>query len=469
MTGSENTGNGETEAEVPSGPDILAELDTLYRISGNLSGQSGELCKDCTGYRSQQKKTAGQKEEYANWLTENKTTLEEHAWEALQTDLTELEECQKGDSEYIDTLEGRLRQNENVLLGIQELCRNGIEEPEQISAETLLGQLKGYQSQLLPEHYQLPSGGTTKGSPFAALREFASKGVLALVLPAGSEVSELVLEPAAWQNTEGAANTVSETKNTVSRTENTVSGTENTVSGAENVVSGTENTAGGTENVVSGAKNVGNAWKEIGERVLLLEYEKEHFGCYTDPGQETALCYEQEYLVIGSSKDRENLTGVVSELLAIRTMADFLQMLTKPEKVAQARQMAAAIAGVTGSSALIPVIKTGILLLWSVQEAVAEVKSLMAGEKVALYSDISALSLDYQGYLSLLRMVGSSQGLRLARLIEGTIQKRYQSSFQATDCAAALRMTLTAELKPHFFRNRLWRITECYELGYALK
>ena len=121
----------------------------------------------------------------------------------------------------------------------------------------------------------------------------------------------------------------------------------------------------------------------------------------------------------------------------------------------------------TGSSALLPVIKTGILLLWSVEDAVAEVRDLMAGKKVPIYRDISPLALDYQGYLMLLMLVAEPGRLRAARLIEGNIGKRYQSAFRASDCAAALHMTVTTEMKPRFFRNRLWNITGYYELGYC--
>ena len=420
---SESEADGESE---PKGPDILAELDTLYRVAGTLSGQSGDIGRDCVEYRQRQQKTAGQKEDYKAWLTENKSVLEEHAWEALQSELEELEQCQRGDKEYIDTLEGKMRQNKAVTERLEEMCRMGMEEPEQISVGALSGQIRSYQKQLLPEQYQLPSGGNSGASPFAALKEFASKGVLTLVLPAGSKVSDSVLKPAEWQKKAGQEGNGDPDK--------------------------------GSE---------AGAVRKAADRGLLLEYDKEHFGCYTIPKEETVLQYEQEYLLIGSEKDRENLAGVVAELLAMRTMADFLQILTKPDKVAQARQMTAAIAGVTGSSALLPVIKTGILLLWSVEDAVAEVRDLMAGKKVPLYRDISPLALDYQGYLMLLMLVAEPGRLRAARLIEGNIGKRYQAAFQASDCAAALHMTVTTEMKPRFFRNRLWNITGYYELGYC--
>ncbi len=422
--GSQSEEIGEAIEEEPKGPDILAELDTLYRIAGNLSGQSGDVGRDCVRYRGRQQEAAGQKEAYAAWLAENKKNLEEHAWEALYGELKELEECQRGDKEYVDALEGKLEQNKAAMEQLEELCRRGMEETDQVSVGALTSQLRSYQSQLLPERYELPSGGNSSGSPFAALKEFASKGVLALVLPAGSEVSDQVLEPSDWQQEKG---TEAETA----------------------------------------AESSGEWIRGAAEKALLLEYDREHFGCYSLPKKETVLQYEQEYLLIGSRKDRENLAGVVAELLAVRTMADFLQILTKPDKVAQARQMAAAVAGVTGSSALIPVIKTGILLLWSVQDAVAEVGDLMAGKKVPLYQDISPLALDYQGYLLLLRLAAPSERLRAVRLIEGNVQKRYQEAFRAADCAAALHMTVTARVKPHFFHSRLWKLTEYYELGYC--
>lgn len=405
-------------------PDILAELDTIYRSAGYLSGQCTYLLRECGDYQVKYRETEQQKSGYETWLAEQKESMDARAWQTLREDLQELEAWQAKDAGYVESLPEPMEKNAALLHQMQILCGQGMADSEgEIPVETMAAALAGLMSQYQkvepPEGFEMPGAGSGD-TPFRKLNRIAAEGVLGLVLPPEVEVSKAVLRSPDWKKKELEKD--DETEETK---------------------------------------------EEPIHDLLLLEYAAEHFGCYGESREDTVLQYEREYLLVGSERDKNNLAGVVEELLLVRTTADFLHLLTLPEKVAEARKLAVAMAGATGNSALIPVLKTGILLLWAVEDATTDVKSLMNGNKVPLYQDMESVSLDYEGYLNLLLlMTKKDRNLRMASLIEGNTQLRHEKAFRASDCAGGLRVVLAAEITPKLLREEVWHITEEYRLGY---
>lgn len=131
----------------------------------------------------------------------------------------------------------------------------------------------------------------------------------------------------------------------------------------------------------------GKGINKAAELFLYQEYLKEHFGMYTADGETanrkpSALAYEQEYLLIGKSADRENLSSVVSRIVFLRTILDFASILGDSARRNEARLAAVALVGFTGLPFLVGITQGLILLCWSLAEALLDACTLMMGKKV---------------------------------------------------------------------------------------
>lgn len=213
------------------------------------------------------------------------------------------------------------------------------------------------------------------------------------------------------------------------------------------------------------------------EKIILLEYLKEHFSDYTSPGQDAALSYELEYLIGGKASDRENLTQAVKRLLVLREAANMAYLLSDAEKMKEAQAAAQIAAGVFGNPALIPVVQSGIVAAWAYVESVLDVRALLAGEKIALLKTadqwtadtknlLDALQnnsrakecengLSYQAYLKQI-LFGIQQkklAYRMMDLMETAVQKvpEYQN-FRMDFLIGSMDYLLEYEAKPLFFR-----------------
>ena len=187
-------------------------------------------------------------------------------------------------------------------------------------------------------------------------------------------------------------------------------------------------------------------WKD---RILLQQYLLSYLSNYMECVPERALSYELEYLVSQKTSDVANLKAVVGKLLAIREAANFLCLVSNPDKVAKAEVMATVCLGASLNPALIQVIKIGLLTAWAFVESVLDVRALLAGKRipfmkseenwttnlenmVALMSEFamakeSAYGVTYQDYLGILLLFEQEQKLamRAMSLQEETIRKVY--------------------------------------------
>ncbi len=125
------------------------------------------------------------------------------------------------------------------------------------------------------------------------------------------------------------------------------------------------------------------------DKGLLILYAKEHFKNFLSPAKEKekreALRYGIEYLIVGKDSDEANLSSIANRIFGIRTIVQYSYFLTRQDKVAEARAIAAAIAGALGLPATIEIIKMGILMGWSIDEARNEVKKILQGEEIPMF------------------------------------------------------------------------------------
>lgn len=206
--------------------------------------------------------------------------------------------------------------------------------------------------------------------------------------------------------------------------------------------------ASGRELLVgSGEEEEDTFFGSLEDQVLFGEYvmEKFHHALSEDKG--VGLSYELEYILIGKDSDKENLQGVLDQLLLLREGMNYLYLHTDSQKMAEADALAISLVGFTGLAPLVVAMRELLLLGWAYAESVMDLQSLMDGGTLALWktsenwkmglSGIGNLSggegakreekggLSYEGYLRLLLDLqgGKQKVMRVLDLIETNIRQ----------------------------------------------
>lgn len=204
------------------------------------------------------------------------------------------------------------------------------------------------------------------------------------------------------------------------------------------------------------------------ELLLYQEYLQEHYESYSVAADSSSrkpsvLTYEQEYLLSGELTDQENLASVISRIIFLRMILDFVSIIGNSTKRNEARTAAAAIVGFTGLPILIAITQVIILLAWSFAEALLDVNALMQDKEIPVLkktislklpelflinrsfltekaSKITAskeLSMAYKDYLRMFLLLKSKEELtyRSTDLMQENIRLRYAvDSFHITSC-----------------------------------
>ncbi|MCM1105415.1 MAG: DUF5702 domain-containing protein [Blautia sp.] len=171
------------------------------------------------------------------------------------------------------------------------------------------------------------------------------------------------------------------------------------------------------------------------DQVLMNQYLTHYLANYTDKAVDRGLNYELEYLIGGKSSDAENLRLVVAEILAMREAMNLAGLVASPAKQAEALELALLLAGATVNPLIIEAVKYGILAAWAYAESILDLRTLLAGGKVAMLksdadwtSDLHAIPAlltgfsqaksspqgkSYKDYLSLLLFFHSEETLAM--------------------------------------------------------
>ncbi len=120
------------------------------------------------------------------------------------------------------------------------------------------------------------------------------------------------------------------------------------------------------------------------ERFVFDEYLLRYLGRYMKEGDDDALKYQVEYLIGGKGSDLDNLTIVVSRILAIRFAADFMYILGDKDKCDLAYAMGVAISVFTYTEGMEDVYKKLILMMWAGMEAQYDLRCILAGSRIEL-------------------------------------------------------------------------------------
>ncbi len=119
-------------------------------------------------------------------------------------------------------------------------------------------------------------------------------------------------------------------------------------------------------------------------RILYEVYLTTYFSNYTKGMENRALEYELEYIICGKSSDRANLEGVVERLMLAREAGNLASIMQDSAKVNEALAMATLLAGASANPGVIKAVQYGIIGAWAYLESILDIRSLLAGEKIAM-------------------------------------------------------------------------------------
>lgn len=219
-------------------------------------------------------------------------------------------------------------------------------------------------------------------------------------------------------------------------------------------------------------------WQKTGdwyETVLYQQFLQTRFSCYQPGGSSAgALDYELEYIEAGKQTDRENLKSVVRQLLMLREGANFIYLQTDEVKRQEAYSVAVALASAVGIAPAAGLIAQGILAAWAYAESILDVRTLLAGGKIAWMktaeswnSSLSGLGEllagsarakeqengeDYKGYLQKLLWLKSERSLnyRAMDLMELYAGMKGNETIRMDAMILALRADFSFEAEPLF-------------------
>lgn len=199
----------------------------------------------------------------------------------------------------------------------------------------------------------------------------------------------------------------------------------------------------------------------LSDNLFLLEYFLTYAGHYGAVREDSGLQYQIEYLLCGNACDRDNLHQVVNTLCGIRETANTVYLLGSTAKRAEVETLAAALSGAIAMPELQPLFETALILTWAYLESLYDVRTLLAGGRVALlktdeswhYSLANIWSprvesregdgegLSYQDYLRILLYLQPTDtlSLRFMDLIEMDIRRTSGNScFRMDGCMDGL-------------------------------
>lgn len=194
------------------------------------------------------------------------------------------------------------------------------------------------------------------------------------------------------------------------------------------------------------------------EYCLMLLYAAANLKSYLDqyikpedeheiPNSNENLIYELEYVCSGKETDEENLSNTVKRIYIMRTSVHFLADLMDPSRVATAESIAIMLVGFTGLPFLIPLVKYGIIVCWSLLEAINDCKLLLSGKRIPIipYVNIGLIQINYTEHILLLLMPKGTKKIsyRIMDMIEEYSRKKMDNMV----IALAGKVDITTDFK----------------------
>ncbi len=400
----------------------------------------------------------------------DETRLEEEIFEELRESLTKMKQYSSSNekNESVYHMYDALGINRMVLKDGQEAIQRTLgylKSEDYSSALTAsaeaLKELQGYDIESLTIDYStLVLEPAKQKNPVKELSKLIQSGITGLIIDPDN-ISEKELAKIQLPSVEASIS-----KETINFTSIITAFFEDTLKGGE------ENKLGSLfydfRDTTELSAGIEDGINKITEQLLYQEYLKEHFAIYPIGEDEltgrkpSALAYELEYLLVGKTTDRENLASVISRIVFLRMILDFVTLLGDKARCEEAKLAAVAIVGFTGLPMLINITQAAILMVWSFAEALVDTCALILGKQVPIlkqklvlqlpellllnrsflrtkaeaFSASKQLSFSYQDYLCMFLLIKNKKDLtcRSMDLIQENLNLRYEESIRLKDC-----------------------------------
>ena len=220
--------------------------------------------------------------------------------------------------------------------------------------------------------------------------------------------------------------------------------------------------SGGGEGYEIGLRLTGAG--ELADRALISEYAAAHFlrfqaGQKEENKEKGGLFYEQEYLLNGKKRDRDNLHQMVKKLVGVREGLNLIHILGDSEKQNEARLLAASLTGAASVTPLADIVAFFIMGVWAFAESVEDVRALLKGEQVPLVKRDSDWKLDLD---ELFRFVDNQEEIHDSGGQTGLDYGQYLKGFFLIQDQAQRNERMLDMMQYNLFRNQgSFRMKRC--------
>lgn len=119
------------------------------------------------------------------------------------------------------------------------------------------------------------------------------------------------------------------------------------------------------------------------------------------------LCFEMEYILFGNRRDVENLTAVVSIIVAIRFTANLVYASKKHLKTASKIAATVAAKSTVAAPLVYPLVKGLVLGAYAIKYTTDDIDNLLSGQEVLIYRGKENLTMNYEDYLKFFLLTAS--------------------------------------------------------------
>ena len=230
------------------------------------------------------------------------------------------------------------------------------------------------------------------------------------------------------------------------------------------------------------------------DEALFSLYCADEYASYLNGKMDSPLSYEMEYILCGESSDKDNLSGTVARLLALREATNVVAILSNPDMLNEARTLALSTFGLTGIPAVVLLGEVLIVASWGYAESVVDVRTLLSGGRCKLIKKSSDFSLalcnigsiingsfnvcesegktildglNYKEFIQVMLMGVSKTNkyYRAMDLIEINTRKK-KADFRMSKCIVKASLDVEYGLKPLFISKK---VTEKFMEGGMVK
>lgn len=167
------------------------------------------------------------------------------------------------------------------------------------------------------------------------------------------------------------------------------------------------------------------------ENILLWnEYEDYHYRDFTSNNEEwikqSSLDYEKEYILHAKETDDDNLRSVINQLLGIRTIFNFIYLISDGQCRDKAYATAAALVGYTCLEPLVRLTQILLLMTWAFVESLIDVGAFLSGKKIPILKDRKSFVISFNELLQINKQFIQSKIKNLPESRNGYICLGYQ-------------------------------------------